>query len=387
MPCSPVSTSASDDDDGTPHRRRRSTSLSETHSDNPFINGSASSSVESLGDGTPVRRNAIRDSHATGRYRSGRVKGMVENFERSSSVDEGTPDWGKVRRERSNSSASSASSLYETADPDTEPYATATARPSSSRPLPVPPSDSSAFSGSGDDELSMEELLQQAGVQPKKENLFTDEPDTFISTRQTKRRGVHAWEAENEGVDRVTVKRVMPIPGTSIEDLFAVAPIAAASPPSKVEPMMVMTAQDEARLEVEVEETKRMVAELRKRVDMIEQKVNDMEARESEHEARQKEAELKNKQVESAPVEPPAAPPGSIFGQAFKAIFGRNSFPDLENSRARLLSSSFFDRMAEPTTISGLPSYFFLVGLGVCAVVLKVLMRKGAAVGLLTRRR
>lgn len=395
-PCSPISAS---DDDTTPHRRRRSTSLHETHSSNPFLN--SSSSVESLRDASPVRRSAIRDSALTGRFRNGRVKGMVKSFERSGSLDEGTADSSSAsRRERSSSNASSGSSIYDTAEAEDSDnaYATATARPSTNRPLPIPPSESPIALNSGDD-LPMEELLRQEGIYPKSHKSTLDRPDTFVNKRKSKRRGVgvHAWEAEADGFDdRVTVKRVMPIPGTGIEDLFALAPIAAGVSPSKVdaaiEPMMLVTPFDENKLEAEVEETKRLIGQLRKRIEVVEKKVDDMEAkeaaREREERQREREAELKRRRHRSpTPVAAPTPPPASIIGRVFCTLFGRDALSKLRASKSKYLTSSYFERLAEPTTLKGLPSYFFLVGLGVCAVVLKVLMRKSAIIGLVNSRR
>ncbi|KAF9042668.1 hypothetical protein BDZ89DRAFT_1156218 [Hymenopellis radicata] len=370
-PCSPISAS---DDDTTPHRRRRSTSLHETHSSNPFLSGS--SSVESLRDASPVRR----ESALTGRFRNGRVKGMVKSFERSGSLDEGTPI--------SAANASSGSSIYDTADAEDSDntYATATARPSSSRPLPIPPSESPIVANSGD-ELPMEELLRQEGIYPKSHKPTIDGPDTFVNKRRVKRGrgvGVHAWEAEADGFeDRVTIKRVMPIPGTGIEELFALAPIAS-GPSSKVD--AAITSFDENKLEAEIEDTKRLIGQLRKRIEVVEKKVDNMEARETEREREERE-EADKRRRDRSPAPAPAPPPASILGRAFYTLFGRDALSKLRASKSKYLTSSYFERLAEPTTLTGLPSYFFLVGLGVCAVVLKVLMRKSAIIGLVNRRR
>ncbi|KAK0472019.1 hypothetical protein IW261DRAFT_1424628 [Armillaria novae-zelandiae] len=409
---SPYSVVSASDEDHTPnnHLRRRSSSLSETHSSNPFVNGSASSEDLENND-TPIRRS-LKGKASGGRYRNGRVKGMVETFERSSSVDEGLSD-GHPRRERtsSNASTSSGSSIYETAD-----SAHATLKP---RPLPATPSDSSLSIPPPEEEPSIEELLANSrlsSVSP-----FTEQGTSSSVTKRPKKRrggaiGVHAWEAEaedNDGdgancIQRVTVKRILPVPGTTVEDLFALGPIASRKidvgvEPFPEEPSPAADANAWAQveeLEKDLESTKQLIERLKARLEAVEKKVEDMEVVEAEREREREERRKKKEQRErerqeererveasrkavSAPLESQ-----TYLGKFMRALFGGSSIPSVNGGeRPRFLTSSYYERFVEPTTLTGLPSYILLVGLGVCAVVLRVLIRKSFAVALITRRR
>ncbi|KAK0470353.1 uncharacterized protein EV420DRAFT_108695 [Desarmillaria tabescens] len=409
---SPYSVVAESDDEHTPngHLRRRSSSLSETHSSNPFVNGSASS--DDLGDNdTPIRRS-LRGKASGGRYRNGRVKGMVETFERSNSVDEGLSD-SHPRRERSgsNASTSSGSSIYETAD-----SAYATLKP---RPLPATPSDSSLSTSPPEEEPSIEELLANShlsSVSPVMER----GDSSSVTKRPKKRRGgavgVHAWEAEVEdndsdgedGPQRVTVKRILPVPGTTVEDLFALGPIAKTEIDVGVEslpeePAPSIDAKARAQVEVlekDLETTKQLIERLKARLEVVEKRVENMEVveaeREREEEERRKKREEKEKQRQEEREQAEASrttvstpfEPQTYLGKIFRALFGARSTPLAnDDGRPRFLTSSYYERFVEPTTLSGLPSYILLVGLGVCAVVLKVLIRKSFAIGIIARRR
>ncbi|KAK0199402.1 hypothetical protein DFS33DRAFT_230453 [Desarmillaria ectypa] len=410
---SPYSVVAESDDNHTPngHLRRRSSSLSETHSSNPFVNGSASSEDLENND-TPIRR-CLKGKAFGGRYRNGRVKGMVETFERSNSVDEGLSD-SHLRRERSgsNASTSSGSSIYETAD-----SAHATLKP---RPLPATPSDSSLSISPSEEEPSIEELLANSYLSSVP--LLTERGDNSSLTERPKKRrggaiGVHAWEAEAEdndgdgedGIQRVTVKRILPVPGTTMEDLFTLGPIAKTNIDFSVEslpkgPTPAVDANARTRieeLEKDLETTKQLIERLKARLEVVEKKVENMEVVEAERE-REREREERRKKKEQREKERPeereraeasrtvSTPfePQTYMGKIFHALFGARSIT-LQNGgeRPRFLTSSYYERFVEPTTLSGLPSYILLVGLGVCAVVLKVLIRKSFAVGIVARRR
>ncbi|KAG7444646.1 uncharacterized protein BT62DRAFT_995167 [Guyanagaster necrorhizus] len=390
---SPYSVVDVSDDEHTPngHLRRRSSSLSETYSSNLFVNGSASSEdLENID--TPIRRS-LKGKASGGRYRNGRVKGMVETFERSNSVDEGLSD-GHSPRERSgsNASTSSGSSIYETAD-----SAHATVKP---RPLPATPSDSSLSVSPPEEEPSMEALLANShlsSVSP-----FTERLDSSSVTKRPKKRrggavGVHAWEAEAEdnadgegGVQRVTVKRVLPVPGTGVEDLFALGPVAKTMVdvgvgPLPEEPVPAVDAHARAQveeLEKDLETTKQLIEKLKLRLEAVEKDVESMEKAEAE---REREAELKGKERQEEKERAQAyrttqLEPQTYLGKIFHALFGARSMPFNGGERPRFLTSSYYERFVEPTTLSGLPSYILLVGLGVCAVVLRVLIRRSLIV-------
>ncbi|KAJ3869822.1 hypothetical protein EV359DRAFT_76433 [Lentinula novae-zelandiae] len=293
-----------EDDDSTPHRRRRSASQPQTTRsrfiagstvessfNHPFPNGlpiyssaSSSSSSDDLFSLTGISPSVSFSTRSTSsnrythdnRSRHGRVKGMVDSFERSSSFDEGDPTSAKllheikgnreldleklrkIRRERSgstssisNGSSGSSHSPTSSSDDGSEPgafvgspmeeYNVSTI--TSSRPLPNPPrrETDGILLASGLEEPSIEELLAQEG---RLEDAHSSHPSltTLTSTfknqtpsfakgtfsiskgkgRAKKRGGVYAWEEEVEDLGaaapgKTTAKRVfsqIPIPAT-----------------------------------------------------------------------------------------------------------------------------------------------------------------------------
>ncbi|KAF8829131.1 hypothetical protein HHX47_DHR3000919 [Lentinula edodes] len=296
-----------EDEDSTPHRRRRSASQPQTTRsrfiagstvkssfNHPFPNGlpvyssaSSSSSSDDLFSPTGINPSVSFTTRSTSpnghshymhdnRSRHGRVKGMVDSFERSSSFDEGDPTSAKllqeikgnreldleklrkIRRERSgstssisNGSSGSSHSPTSSSDDGSEPSAFVgspveeynVSTITSSRPLPNPPRNEidDVLFVSGLEEPSIEELLAQEG---RLEDAISSHPSlaTLNSTfknqtpsfakgtfsiskgkgRAKKRGGVYAWEEEVEDLGaaapgKTTAKRVfsqIPIPAT-----------------------------------------------------------------------------------------------------------------------------------------------------------------------------
>ncbi|KAE9411341.1 hypothetical protein BT96DRAFT_1011175 [Gymnopus androsaceus JB14] len=284
-----------EDDDSTPHRRRRSISQPQT-TRSRFKSAGGGSTIKS----PPLFQTAClpmisysanrfstspdaqsRHSHA-GRHRHGRVKGMVDSFERSSSFDEGDPTSAKLlqeikgmremdleqlrklRRERSGSTSSISSGSFgsshsptSSSDDGSEPGVATSPVDSynvstitSSRPLPTPPPSAMEPSSSShafkEEEPSIEDLLAQQGEpedvigsHPNLASTFKTSNHSYAKSIGTfsiskgkgkakKRGGVYAWEAEAEGPGKATAKRVpsqVPVPASmsstsSAKDIF-----------------------------------------------------------------------------------------------------------------------------------------------------------------------
>ncbi|KIY64165.1 hypothetical protein CYLTODRAFT_381226 [Cylindrobasidium torrendii FP15055 ss-10] len=391
---SPLTASSSEDSDSYAVRDDFATMRSRPASvrGNPFADEVAAPLMEGFSENSTPRRQA-----RVGRYRNGRVQGMVEHLERSGS--ESSP----TRHERSNS-VSSNGSFYDTAA-DGDAYETVkqqqrdsvsstgsdtfdTVKDGKNRPLPPPPSD-----GNDSDQLSMDELLKRAGIMPRDAEKFVnsrrkaskkvmapqDLGDTSMeeldqawisaqegsksirkrkaTTGRSKKSGVHAWE--EDGSQRVTMRRALPMP-IPAADIFASQAMYAAEetgpaegPVPPVEPMLLSEPMDAVKLELELEETRAMVRALKRRIESVESKVANMEAAE---------------RFAPAPAPAPVFPPGSIIGRLLGRILGEERKDALEK---------YYARFVEPTSVRGIPSYVLLMGFGVCAVVLRVIVKKG----------
>ena len=261
---------------------------------------------------------------------------MVKSFERSASFDDG-PD---LVRERSGSIHSSGSSGLEDEDHTTR----STFR--IARKLPTPPSFIS------EEELTVEELLG-------KQSAHTFEPGIIPK----KRRGVHAWEADDVG--GVTVKRVIDgsngrstdhQPTRTVDEIFS---------PDRIDASVSVDREDEeeTKMKIEVEGTKALLEAFRQRLVSVEEKIADMEEK-------QQQRELEQKTVPSVGKEE------SIYNKVVRRMLSDG--PEGTDKQV-----SPFERLFNPKTISALPSYLILVSLGVCAVVFKVVLRRtlGATMG------
>lgn len=151
------------------------------------------------------------------------------------------------------------------------------------------------------------------------------------------------------------------------------------------------TARAEGRKEAEAQmagtlrESRSLIDNFRQRLEQVERKVNDMHAAH---------AEASKIQHIAVGVGPDSADPPSSLTQLdprffFKSLFARLFAPDdsaIGTSRRGRRRLSYLDLDLIPKTVSALPSYVILVGLGVCAVVFRVLVKRGAGV-LAGRRR
>ncbi|KIK67284.1 hypothetical protein GYMLUDRAFT_238593 [Collybiopsis luxurians FD-317 M1] len=518
-----------DEDEDTPHRRRRSSSQPQPGDRSnvksfPFPNGlpvyssaSSSSSTEDLfspagispmisssasrfGAGPSASDDKLRYSHS-GKSRHGRVQGMVDTFERSSSFDEGDPTsvkllheikgmreldlerLRKLRRERSGStssmsesgsfgsshsptSSSDGSSVRDTVESPAEDYNVSTV--TSSRPLPTPPLSiaGTAFPDTcTEEEPSVEDLLAREDLS---EDIFRNHPSlaslSALSTkpglkgsfakstfsiskgkgRAKKRGGVYAWEDEAEDLatapGKATAKRVpsqLPIPASmlpslsSAQDIFGNSDVShgmireestgttgsghnvemvssgnlaggsGTHTPSRplpeipLHPSLVSipgtedtpkSAQEptneEAMLRVSIDETSGLLESFRVRLGEVERKVDTLEIEVKELEAvnaakeRQRAEEAAEKKAEDQAKGDTIASRNSVLNKwpaVRNVLSGIFQFsPSAGQSSSNRRHSAHLD----PQTLSQLPPYVLLVGLGVCVVVLRVVARR-----------
>ncbi|GBE90057.1 hypothetical protein SCP_1800790 [Sparassis crispa] len=364
------------------------------------------------------------------RYRSGRVRGMVESFERSGSFSsEGSFDGdegGRVHRSPSNI----ARWLHKEDPIDEDPLRS-----------------SSPVCG------AMQETFE-----PTMEELLATEPSGTDSTGSW---GVRAWE-EMDLAPNVTVKRVAENSapnGTWVETppekdaigtivalengggkgshhrrgreerrvvtaIFAPSDAGTACSATESEKeaapeaVSVLEAREagtqtdgverpletdwivrENILRDELTTTRALLETFRARLEAVEQKVADLEQREHE---REMEASRATNAKTNALVSGDAASSAEASSELVE-VASSSVGADNTTSRVSLLPAAFQqfkrslpmaiglpsaptddDDNAEPSSVSDLPSYVLLVGLGVCAVVLRVVLRKvtGRGVGL-----
>lgn len=364
-----------DDPDDTPNNRRLRSRASSTAGSTIYSSASSSSSVESLY--SPEKG-------------SGRVKGMVQSFERDS----------ESRRARSGSVSSVESNEFESAS-----ERNVTTR----RPLPTPPRFATEES-----EMTVEQLLAAGGGE-----VHTGVEYANRSSRKGKQRqlGVYAWETElglGETVKHVGGDR------PSVEDVFGGG--------QREVPSEVHEAQAEIVLSIEreVEDTRALIARFRERLEEVERKVGEMEDRDLEREQqwrlrreakrrlKAEEEDERRRLVKRAREQSSHAgllgillssKPGSALMDAmgYAASLSLALIPTTSASVTPPASSSLQDTdIAEkqPTTnpdadtttrprqdptdllsVRALPSYVLLVGLGVCVVVLRVMLRRSLTLG------
>lgn len=336
-----------DHDDGTPNNNRRRDPMyaSESSSTESFHSASSSSSI-------------------------GRVRGMVANFERSASNDDLT---AQISRSRSGSSSGilEDGGFY-------EPYSTRVLQRL-------------------EDEPSMESLI--AARKEDGEEALLGETVKLGGSGGKRKGGVYNWETE-KGLG-ITIKHVGG-ERRGVGEIFGADGVDAD------------TAVDEKKIESELEETRSLIEAFRVRLEEVEKKVGEMEEREREREEaenRKREEALKRAEQEEAArkAETEAltriskdteegrrrwnnglvglllrSKPGSAVMGALEYVsgFARIGEDDSEAQRKR---DSRVKRTAtsdsDPKTVSALPSYVLLVGLGVCVVVLRVMLRRAIGSG------
>jgi len=326
-----------------------------------------------------------------GRYKNGRVKGMVQSFERSSSFDDGPP---MFVRERSGSAYSSGGSGLEDEDEDIS--RRSTFRPA--RQLPIPPSLAPSHAMSPEEEEpTMEQLLASTPsiypLSPPDVTAKEMRNGSIVASGQKNRRGVHAWEADDVG--GVTVKRVASdttsnagnhiglargVSGIFEETLVSQKVDAEVSTMESVIEAKVGVsvatdddgdAEEEEKLKEDLDFTRALLEQFRQRLVEIEQKIEDMEQRQEKNNA------MPPRGLDSEPVPILGTAPLTLYNKVF-GLLGSPRAP--ENSQVspeeHPKRPSPYDRLLDPKTISALPSYLVLVSIGVCAVVFKVLLRR-----------
>ncbi|KAF5393400.1 hypothetical protein D9757_000696 [Collybiopsis confluens] len=514
-----------ENDEDTPHRRRRSISQPQytdasTIMSSPFPNGlpvyssaSSSSSTEDLFSPTSISpmisssgsrfsgqpqgfESHLRHSHR-GRTRHGKVKGMIDSFERSASFDDGDPtsvrllqeikgmreldleQLRKLRRERSGSTSSMSESgsfgsshsptsssddsnshnqvVLPVEDEDNYDLLTIT------RPLPTPPQHTTDYSfpvyASLEEEPSMEDLLAQ---EEPSEGILRNHPNlASMSTFQgkagskssfakstfsiskgkgkaKKRGGVYAWE--DEAVDlgaaapgKATAKRVtsqIPIPAAMIATLsnagefsgnleairgiireestestgtgdFAIKTAGGSGshtpsrplPEIPLHPSLVPyivpdneaeldRGAEESSLRASINETSELLEEFRlrlcaveRKVDVLELEVKQLEMSNASKEQHPADDASRSTAVEQARGDIAAAPMNSVkewpvVRSILDVLLRRKPASNQLSSAGKQFA--YYD----PQTLSQLPPYVLLVGLGVCAVVLRVVAKR-----------
>ena len=497
-----------EDEEGTPNNRLQSNSTT-----NPFVgamysSASSSSSVDLTNMHTPVRRTSVG-----GRYRNGRVKGMVASFERSSSVDDSV---GRARKERSGSVGSindgHVPNVEETNE-DREVDIYATERPLAFPQSPHQPQDQllseseSRRTGTGtiefetaseaESEPTVEELLASSFFPPSTSMSMTTSMSTSSGARawemengigetikqvdvdasnqgsRGQRGGVHAWEAE-DGVG-VTVKHIgesgsrtgtgegglgsSVISGAGswgvIGSLDGSAEVdGAGTKAGKEKAVRGRGRKDERRLvgdifvgapnadaqvqvdhtldvgenvdvdvgEREIEVTRALVDAFKVRLEEVERKVGDMEEREAAREwaqvVREKmmqdealrkqqnetdrrleekvqklsEAEEERRKKGLGMLSLSMLDPRTILGKILRlARFSTSAdSPSTSTADTRQKGTKtrypYLNGRLDPKSVSALPSYLLLVSIGVCAVVLRVVLRRVVTGGIARKR-
>jgi len=386
---SPTNREEEDDDDDTPSNRARNRARSDAEANRVYMNGhssrgstSSNSSLESF-DESPTRAGS-----QLGRGRTGRVKNMAASFDRSGSFDEGDiakPSSSYMRRL---SIGSGSEDVFESA---TEGLPSDVDAGKLARPLPIPPAYSPLFVSPPTvesplpptdlDDPTMEELL--ASDKPG-EGGFEESHNLTIMRRGSKI-GAKAWEDDEDGIGLVTVKRLPTSSsdsgsfGKKVGDLFTDT----AEEPAEehvqaldavVESALVHLDSEERRLQTEADDTRAMMLRLERRLSDLEHKISEMEERDALSEAERKEKETQPAQLTGS------IAPGSMWRKLVFNIFGYTgsvpSSTELVPAPARRKRSTVSE-IWDPKTISELPPYILLVGIGVVAVVLKVVLKRG----------
>ena len=190
------------------------------------------------------------------------------------------------------------------------------------------------------------------------------------------------------------------LPETFVEGLHATAP-----PPVKLHEQAVQAPLDAPevddkssynQLEAELQATRALVDVYKKRLEDVETKLAELESQEANRERESSKAPpLADIQVQPSPLQTLPRPeelagtnPSSMsvpsllaIGPSFlpsilkRAIFGRRRSTSSRgiHGEARTLGEPDLD---EPSSISELPQYVLLVGLGVCAVFLRLMLKK-----------
>ena len=385
-------------------------------------------------------------------YRNGRVKGMVESFERGGSVSEGSTGHGR-RRSGSASSQGSAwsadevdgsvdgggardvSMQHDGGEAMTEPSVEDLLRA-----VPGPGQGSWGAKAWEEDVGIWETVKRVAGAEggdraegdagAVRERPLDGEDDSItdsdaelaaeFATSKSKKADVGMGSVRRNGavgegrtrgkkerrvVTAIFSGEVADVDGQGNEEVFSGAQVHHHDPPDS---------QEVVHLRSQVDETWTLLQSFKRRLEEVEHKIEHMDARErllaqereaaaaaaaaaarrAEEDQRESERRTAQERVEAEAAERTrmedtrlslalVLQPRVLFSRVLRLMFpsAPGSSPPPSSTRARS-SSSRLERAVHPTTMSALPSYVLLVSIGVCAVVLRVVIRR-----LLGRRR
>jgi hypothetical protein len=239
-----------------------------------------------------------------------------------------------------------------------------------------------------DAEPSMEELLAQEASRGG--DYGASENVTMV--RRKGKKGAQAWETEDDGTGLVTVKRVPTTSsadsgsfGKKVGDLFG-----APTQTSRAE--IILEAVDaeekklnaeEVQLRSETQSSRAILRQLEKRLVDLEEKITEMEEREAALELDRK---RKNTAIDSVVEAKPPTSNNTFFGKLVYSIFGYPQTPETStqlvraNPEKRKEKPRSMYELWDPKTISELPPYILLVSIGVVAVMIKVVLKKGPVI-------
>jgi len=373
----------------------------------PNMSNSPTSSLESLRNATDGDHPGPHYIKPYKRYRNGRVRGMVESLERSGSFSSDSSFSELVERNAfiaeydanqhvtSQSPVEGPSHFPELSAPSPLPLPPAVESPSSSpskRPLPQVPVHPS-LRELPVEEPTVEELLEAEGEElgfswgaraweeldhrpgitvkkfiqdaPRSDNIDTDTATSGLSTiiESRSREGTNNKKPRDER--RIVTAIFSPPPSTSHVSGLIQAPELT---PSKSE--------REEELEDQVKTTTLMLEEYQKRLEEVEKKVSHMADVEVRLTQKIEEANQENKELQERvrEAERKTVKPQSDHSSRSHAVVHQRA-----STVAR--GKKVIENM-DPQSISALSQYVLLVGMGVCAVVFRVVLKKVIGKGL-----
>lgn len=408
--------------------------------DTPFsttLYASSSSSLDlPLTGGDTEAGSERRRARLLGANANGRVRGMVDKWERES-VESQSPTRKSDRScSRSSSESDDGSELGE-------------GEVAAEEDVDVPSALVSVFSDNGaglvsaaDDEPSIEDLLasESAPVAPKDGSWGArawEELDAGTTVRRLEPHDSGVPRHDDDGSSsadvgnapiietlkergggansssrrvRRTTRENLHLARRTAADVFAV-PTDTVSKPAFVEAGVQAVVHAEAKLveeaeataavveaeleakelalEGEVRDARALLEEFRFRLEEVEARVSAMEAK--SHPAEEQQAQVSSQQPQPQAQESPAAEKDTHDNAVEASPKKASVVPECDSPRAVEISTDEGPDVGggyansrivqhvvnlEPTTVSDLPSYVLLVGLGVCAVVLQVVLKR-----------
>ena len=362
-----------------------------------YSSSSSSSSVDLQTSASLPSLSALeRLQRSPGKYRNGRVKGMVQNYEqtrsRSGSEASDVGEFGEKKRRLRAGSGSNVGADDASGEPTMESL------------LGGDRSDGGSWGARAwEEDVTIGETVKRSAPQPpvpgegavNGHNIGDAEELELQSDAQrervdTARSG--SWRSGRKGKGKRERPRVSAIftgnnveEGVSLRDEFGPRPVQEDLPEE----------QEDARLALE--ETRALVLAFGRRLEEVERRVREMEEeREKEEEERGKRsAVIKSGEVETGKNEDNRAHPTLLsrsFGLLSRIIHSFVSMrstpspdtsPPAPETDADTNTNTGLERMKGalhrtlfPTRFSELPSYMLLVSIGMCAVVLRVVIRR-----------